>query len=371
MSWILVFFGSVVLLFLLPLAPALLEWRRKTDDQPLKVVREYDGNIKYFSLRFRHFLSENFSEFMNQTQSEKYQSNITSTKGVLPSGDAYQIIGLEAEPKFTPSEMAAKATTQIILARSSLRISDGMFFEKEIYASDEISSGNKNAFRAILADGDIRLGDNCDIIRWAHSNGNISLGSHARLYGRVSAEGEIHLQQQSRFGRMYAGVIRFGRSEQKDVQDESTAPHLNEFPMPKNIIDQAQDRWLMAGSVEIPAATFHRGSLVAQKDLTLGSRSFIEGGIKSRGDLRLEANSRVDGAVVSTGNMYIGPGCIIKGPVVCEQMIVIEAGTIIGAPDHPTTITAAEIRVEESVIAYGSVWARELGFVSRKKNISE
>jgi predicted acyltransferase (DUF342 family) len=366
MHWIFIFLGSVALLFLLPLAPALLEWHRRIDDTPLKVVREYDGNIKYFSLRFRHFLSENFPDFMNNPQ-----PNNAPAKGVLAAGDSYQIIGLEGIPKFTPSEMAAKATAQIILGTTSLRISDGMFFEKEIYASDEISSGNKNAFRAILAEGDIRLGDDCDIIRWAHSNANISLGSRGRLYGRISADGEIQLQQQSRFGRMYARVIRFGQSEQKDVQGKNATQPLNEFPMPAEIIDQAPDRWLMAGSVVIPAATFHRGSLVAQKKLTLGSHSLIEGGLKSKGDLRLEANSRVDGAVVSTGNMYIGPGCTIKGPVVCEQMIVIEAGTIIGAPDHPTTISAAEIRVEENVIAYGSVWARELGFVSRKRNIAE
>lgn len=365
MHWVFIFFGSVVLLFLLPLAPALLEWRRKTDDQPLKVVREYDGNIKYFSLRFRHFLSENFSEFMN-----KSQSNDTFAKGVSAAGDAYQIIGLEGKPTFTASEIAAQATAQIILGRSALRLSDGMFFEKEIYAADEISCGNKNAFRAILADGDIRLGDNCDIIRWAHSNGNISLGSHARLYGRISAEGEIQLEQQSRFGRMYASVIRFGQSEQKDDHDKKPSLPLHTFAMPEKILDQAPERWLIAGSLDFPAATFHRGSLVAQKNLTVGSHSLIEGGIKSKGDLRLQANTRIDGAVVSTGNMLIGPGCTIKGPVVCEQMVVIEAGTIIGSPDYPTTITAAEIRVEESVIAYGSVWARELGFVSRKQNAS-
>lgn len=371
MHWIFIFFGSVVLLFLLPLAPALLEWRRKIDDKPLKVVREYDGNIKYFSLRFRHFLSENFPEFMNPTRSNSMQSDNASAKGVLAAGDSYQIIGIEGQPTFTTNEMAAKASANIILGRSSLRLSDGMFFEKEIYASDEISCGNKNAFRAILAEGDIRLGDDCDIIRWAHSNGNISLGSRARLYGRISADGEIQLQQQSRFGRMYARVIRFGQSEQKEAQDESASAHLQPFPMPEKTLDQAPDRWLIAGSIDIPAATFHRGSLVAQKNLTLGSHSLIEGGLKSKGDLRLEANTRIDGAVVSTGNMYIGPGCTIKGPVVCEQMIVIEAGTVIGAPDHPTTITAAEIRVEESVIAYGSVWARELGFISQKRNVSK
>ena len=62
MSWIVLFFCCQGALFLLPLLPALVEWRTRRDAQPLKVVRDYDGNIKHFANRFRQFLSEQFAE---------------------------------------------------------------------------------------------------------------------------------------------------------------------------------------------------------------------------------------------------------------------------------------------------------------------
>jgi predicted acyltransferase (DUF342 family) len=72
---------------------------------------------------------------------------------------------------------------------------------------------------------------------------------------------------------------------------------------------------------------------------------------------------RIDGPVICAGDLYIGQGCTIKGPIVCEGVVRIGAGTVIGLPAAPTTLTASEIRVEEGVVAYGTVWARELGFV--------
>ena len=62
MSWIILFFACQVALFLLPLLPSLAEWRLRRDAQPLKVVREYDGNIKHCANRFRQFLNEQFAE---------------------------------------------------------------------------------------------------------------------------------------------------------------------------------------------------------------------------------------------------------------------------------------------------------------------
>ena len=65
------FFFSVMALLVLPLAPAVREWRRKTDSQPLRVVREYDGDIMYFANSFRRFLSDTFTNvFIGDDSSE-------------------------------------------------------------------------------------------------------------------------------------------------------------------------------------------------------------------------------------------------------------------------------------------------------------
>ena len=365
MIWVFFFFGCVSLLFFLPLLPALYEWRKKNDDQPLKVVREYDGNIQYFAVRFRHFLNVNFPDF-----GQGVGSDSEPMKGHLPGGDAYQIVRHDGKPVFAPKEIDAKASSEVILARAPLQISTQMFFEKEVYAGGGISGGNKISFRAILADGNIHLGDHCDIIRWAHSNDSILLGESARLYGRISAENEIQLRQNTRFGRMNAPVIRFGLARKMKHTSESVLQRLHTLAIPDKIIDQALGRWLVGESLTVPTGSFHRGSLVARKNLTVQSHSVIIGGIKSTGNVRLEGKLRIDGAVVAAGNIYIGSDCIIKGPIVSEKMIFIETGTVIGSPNCPTTVTAVEMRIEEGVLAHGSVWAREIGFVSSRRKES-
>lgn len=356
MAWTALFFGCVLLLLLLPLAPALLEWRNKQDALPLKVVREHDGNIKHFALTFGQFVAEHFGARLAAAAAD------ASVKGELPGGAAYQLLGAHAGQAFAPVALGAAACTRMVLAAGSLQLSHEMLFEKEVYAAGAVTGGEHNAFRAILATGPIMLGAHCAIARWAHSDGAIGLGSHAKLYGRISAGTEIALRQHSRFGRMQAPLIRFGAA--LAAAPAAAAPALVRLAVPAAILDQTPERWLVGGSLVVPARSFHHASLVTRRHLTVGAGSHIAAAIKSNGDLHLEGHLRIDGAVVCSGNMVIGPGCIIQGPIVCERTVTIAAGTVIGAPARPTTVTAPEIRIEEGVLAHGTVWAREIGFVA-------
>jgi molybdopterin-binding protein len=355
MAWTALFFVCVLLLLLLPLAPALLEWRNKRDAQPLKVVRDHDGNIKHFAHTFGQFVSDHFAVLLRELAPE------ASVKGQLADGAEYQLLGTHAGQAFAPVALGAAACTRVVLGAASLQLGHEMLFEKEVYAAGAIGGGDRNAFRAILAGGPIAMGEHCAIARWAHSDADITLGSYAKLYGRISAGSAIALRQHSRFGRMQAPLIRFGASL------PSSAPRaLARTPLavPPAILDQTAERWLVGGSLNVPPASFHHTSLVTRKHLTIGAGSHIAAGIKSNGDLRLEGDLRIDGAVVCSGTLYIGPGCIIKGPVVCEKTVTIAAGTVIGSLALPTTVTAPEMRIEEGVLAHGSVWAREIGFVA-------
>ena len=351
---IILFFACVLLLFLLPLAPALLEWRNKRDAEPLKVVREHDGNIKHFALSFGHFVNDQFGALLQGAAPEG------SVLGQLADGAAYQLFGAQAG-QGAPAALGAAACTRMVLGTQSLNLGRDMLFEKEVYAAGAIAGGANNSFRAILAGGPIDMGEHCAIARWAHSDTVIALGTHAKLYGRISAGTEIRLRQHSRFGRMQAPQIRFGASAPGLLRPVRT---LTPLAMPHAILDRNPERWLVAGTLVVPPASFHPASLVTQDTLTVGAGSHIGAGIKSNGDLRLEGHTRIDGAVICSGNLTIGPGCLIKGPVVCEAALVIEFGTVIGSLELPTTVTAPEIRIEEGVLVHGSVWARELGFVA-------
>ena len=245
-----------------------------------------------------------------------------------------------------------------------MKLQGGMFYEKEIYAAGDIQSGDRNSFRALLGAGDIRLGDECDIVRWAHSDASIFVGRKNRLYGRISSESAIHLQRDTRFGRMHAPAIHFGESSCANATPSRQVKVLKEIPKPDRLVDQGAGRWLVAGSLEIPPESLHHGELVSKQNLTVGAASRIEGSLKSNGTLHLGNEVCVTGALVATGSLHIGRDCRIAGPIVSEGRIMIAAGSVIGDPAHPTTITAQEIHIEEGALVHGSVWARELGYVA-------
>jgi predicted acyltransferase (DUF342 family) len=367
MLWLLFFLICFTALFMLPLAPAVTEWRRKEDAEPLRVVREYDGNIAHFALRFRQFLNENIG------QAAAEAANKEEAVGGSLQSVAYQIVGHGHQPEFDESEKAAKLTRKMIVAQTPLQLPEGMFFETEIYAAQGVASGSWVVLRAILSDGDIRLGQGCDVMRWVHAAGRVEFGSRSRLYGRISSEREIRLSRQSLFGRMNAPTICFGEVAAADSAGWAPMARLRHLSAPKGLVSEAAGRWLILGDCNIPDQTFHRGNLVVGGKLIVGIGAFIQGSVKSKGNLRLKGDLRIDGSVVGARSVRIGPGSIIAGPVVGEREIVIQTGSVIGSPHKPTTITAPLIRIEEGAIVHGTVWARDEGYVgaaSRKKGQS-
>ena len=358
MYWYFLFFLSVLLLFLLPLLPAILEWRYKKDAQPLKVRREYDGNIAHFAQNFQQFLQESFASFSKQTLIDQ-----NAMQGTLKSGERYHIIDASTRPKFSAKELKSNITSQLILGQASLQLPDTMFFEKEVFAHQNINSGNWNVFRAILAKGDIHLKKECDVIRWAHSGGNFTTDGKTRLFGRVSAEGRIQLSTQTRFGRLHAPHIQFGSAIKRHAKVITPITKIHPLECPDKLLDNAAGRWLVGEAMHIHRSSFHRGSIVSQKAIAIKHQCFIIGSIKSNRSLKIEGNSRIDGALLATKNIYIGPGSFIKGPIACEKKVVIAKGSIIGSPGKPTTITAPYIMIEEGVVIHGAVWARKQGIV--------
>lgn len=357
MSWIVLFFACQAVLFLLPLLPALGEWRLRRDAQPLKVVREYDGNIKHFANRFRQFLGEQFAELAQANG----QSSVARS-GRLATGDSYQLVGADGKPAIGERERAAETIDQLVLGTAALELGQGMLYEKEVFAAGAIRTGNGNSFRALLARGDITLGEQCDVLRWAHSDASFTAQRRARLFGRVSANQQLLLHGETRFGRMHAPTIRFGEA--------GPAPQPQPQPLtrsvlerPARLLDDAAGRWLAGGDLALPDASFHQGSLVARGGMIVGAHSLVEGSIKCHGDLHVQDGVRIDGAVVCGGNMTVGAGCVISGPLVCEKTIEIGPGTVLGSVAVETTVTAVEIRVHEGAVAHGTVWARELGYV--------
>lgn len=361
-GWLAAFLAVTAIVFMLPLLPALVEWRRRADAAPLTVVRAHDGQITHFAATFRRFLEANLPPLDDDP------AHVHAVRDIaLNDGGSCQVVGGDGVPRLDDAELAAGATRTMVVGRAPLSLPDGVLFETEMYAAQGIAGGSRNALRALLSDGDVLLGDGIGIIRWAHAAGRFACGPGSRLAGRVSSDTAIHLQRDTTFGRMRAPVILFGDDGDGDGGPAGVRPaHADAratLARPADLLDDGCGRWLVGGALDIAGATAHRGDLVVRGALTVGRGSRIDGGCKGQGWVDVGADAVIAGAVVSTGRLHIGAGARIAGPVVAEGTVVIDAGSVIGSPSAPTTVTADRVRVAEGAVIHGSVWPRIEGTV--------
>ena len=122
-------------------------------------------------------------------------------------------------------------------------------------------------------------------------------------------------------------------------------------------------RFLYDGDFEVHAGEVVTGNIVARGKLHIGAGARICGSVKSVGDMVLGTGVSVQGSLISGKQMLIGPDCAVNGPIIAERALRISAGTRCGSLQHPTTVSAPRIEVEDGVAVFGTLWAREHGEV--------
>jgi cytoskeletal protein CcmA (bactofilin family) len=119
----------------------------------------------------------------------------------------------------------------------------------------------------------------------------------------------------------------------------------------------------MDGDHEIGPGEVITGSVVSRGRLLIRSGAKIHGSVKSHHELILEPDVIVDGSVISASKMTIGYNCLLHGPIIAERQMTIAAGTRCGSSTQPTTISSPRIDIEEGVVVFGTIWARDYGRV--------
>lgn len=356
---LLAFLLVTLLLFSLPLIPAILEFAYPSDNKPLRIVQEYDTDIRHFANGFRGYLQKQFGENFRHVLAE----GVAFQEGNFADGAPFQVLGPENTPQFSVLEKTALSTQKVIISTTPLKLPARYSFEREIYSTEDIDAGAEGHYRALLAEGNIVLDTSCTLLRWAHSAKAFQAGSECRLYGRASADGMMQLAAGCEFERISAPRIIFGTEAPAQVTTWNKDA-LQPLAEPSNISFKYNNRWVIDGSITLPENTYFEGDIIARQDIIVGRGSFIKGSLKSNGNLILEEKVCIEGSVVSAGNIMTGNGCKIKGPVIAEEQIIIGSGNNIGTASHLTTVTAPVVAVTTGSIVYGSVWALERALVT-------
>jgi hypothetical protein len=351
--------AGVLALFLvwagLPLLPSLVEWRRRTDATPLRVVRGADVDIAHFATAFQARITGHLGEALAVCG-----AGGVAVEGRFEDGTPYVVLPDDGAPHVSIPPAGPVSCQAVTIGAGGLELPARALFPLEVYGGGDVAVGEGTVCRAVLAHGDLRLGRGCWALRWLHATGTLAARESCVLHGRASAEGGLRLEAGCRFERLNAPVVAFG------TPVAPTAPAALEPWTAKDVpglVEDAAGRWLVRGRLEIPARRLVTSDIVVTGELLVGEGTRIVGSLKSHSDLRLAEAVIVEGAVVSSRDLVVGSGCSIRGPVVAERDARIGSAVALGAAARPTTLTVRCLEIEAGSAVHGTVWAHGGGRV--------
>lgn len=348
--------AATLTLCLLPFLPGFIVLWRKQDATPLRVVRSDDVDPRYFARRFRAYIRTNFESLLR-----KPRLALDQHKGLLRGRTPYQLITDESALEFSEQENQDREVNRMLVSNEDLILPDDLIFSHELFSERTVRGGDRNIYRAILADGDIVIGAESMLLRWMHAAGNVQVGLDSLLHGRVSSDSMIRLESGCRFERLHAPRIEFG----KQVLINREVKPLNplESHEVQNLVDVTGRRWLVDHKSEIPSGRIINADIVFTGEAWIGAGTHVYGSLKGHKDIFLGEGVRIMGSIVSVQDIYIGAGCEIHGPVLSEKRVNLGINSIIGNSHSPTTISAKDIYVSLGAVAHGTVWRRLNGVV--------
>ena len=356
-------FLLTALVVLLPMGPALIEWRWPSDVVPLPI----DGRDALDP----PFLAQSFATQLAQAMAAGQPRLGRSLIARAP---------MQGELPLTERELKWLRSRRVWFAPGDLALPARMSFLGEVAVEGRLRTAPDAVYRGLRAGGQLVLAEHSTVLRWAHG-AEVDVHSGCELAGRISADARINLLGPANFMLLHAPLLCFGTHPAQ--QDE--APPWTEFAGAHTAwgnsaafarAQQAGDcggllgpvvwnpvarRGTCDGPLQVAGGSHWRGDLVCQGDLALGPRCQASGSLKVHGDLALSAGCRIAGSLVVSGRIDLGMACVVLGSVVSEDEIVLGAGCIVGAPGLLATVSAPRIRVAPNVVVHGTIWALESG----------
>ncbi|MDQ3516026.1 MAG: hypothetical protein M3403_04545 [Gemmatimonadota bacterium] len=361
--------GATLAWFALAFLPALHELLRPTDISALRVVHEYNRDIKHFANRFRALIAQHVDDRAAAESEERREIILPNGSPLLiiPGGSTSAPLPPQALGEMHTGEWAALERggtpaaqgSMIIAAYRPLDIASGMVVFADVFTSHGLRTGRGSVVRAALALSHIRLGSGSVVLRWIHSDQSLTAGTDCRLYGRASADDRMLLSEGCTFQRIHAPVIGFGSWASEGYQPEPARRPFKARPW----FRRGYGRIIVTDDLTIPARTVLTEDLIVTGELLVERDVHIIGSVKADGSARLQERVRVDGSLITGDSLYLGEFCRVRGPLVAERNMVLAASVALGTIDQPVSVTAERIFVGAGARAFGLVWAREMGQV--------
>lgn len=343
MTW-LALFSLTALVLLLPMLPALAEWRRPRDATSLHIDAQDALDPDLLARRFADRLAQALAEGADRLGDHALVRLPAGTAGHWPLG---------------ADEQARGQSHRVWSVAGSAQLPEGIGFQAEVAADADLHTAAGSSCRALLAGQHLWLAPRTQVLRWAHAP-QVQVADDVVLQGRCTADAWLAVQGRARFHLLHAPQLQFGPPA------AAAQPLPDTLPEPEAGLPIAwhplTGRGVAQVPLQMPPGRRWQGDLVGLAAVQLGEGCHARGSLKARRTLVVGAGSRIDGNVIAEGAITLGEGCVVQGVVASETAVRLGRGCRIGEPGRPATVTAPRIEVASGVQVHGTVWAVEAGW---------
>lgn len=331
--YIAISFILFMLLFLFPFLPGIIELFRKEDAEPLFISMDYMRNPRYFGKAFKKLLHRATAGFtlspgmrdvkLSKDEKVELSHSISISQGREVNHMLY-VIG-----KFTSGSHAR--------------------FAKEVYVTDNAIIGSNNIFQAFAGDMDITIDRGTQFLRWLDAEGDVRIGEGCNLGINASSGGKLIVGRECLFRRLFGMPIFMGQNcNAEEDNKERPLSFPESLPLPSSFI-RKKDSF-------IPPETIFNGNIVFTRDVLIGSGTVVKGDVKCYGKIMLQENVTIEGNIFADGDIVVGQNTNIWGHVFSQMSVYISEKTVISCPDKiKSVIGKKSISIEQGAIIYGFV----------------
>lgn len=322
-----------ILLLLLPFIPGILEIIKKEDSEPLFISMDYTRNPRYFGKSFKMLLNR-----------------ATSGSAVSPG---FLDIKLSKNEKLEITESVSipdkTEMNHLLYVLGNLSSGCKTILNKEVYVKGDAKIGSSNIIQALVCMGDVSVSEGTQFRRWIDADGNITIGENCDLGISVSSGDRISLACNCIFRRLYGMPILTGHRNIDELQHYPETMFLEDTSLPDISFSRKKDNTVPSGSVI-------NNNTVFLGDIRIGKGVSIKGTIKSYGNIILEEGAMIYGNIFADGNILIGRNARINGHVFSQKSVFISEQSIISRPNKIKSIIGKkEIQIESNVTIYGFI----------------
>jgi cytoskeletal protein CcmA (bactofilin family) len=342
--------AMIILIFsamlFLPFWPGLRESLWPRDEYPLPVNIHYSKDPRHLGNSFRRILFEGLGG-----------NPVSSGLRTVPLSKD-ETVEVQSDCRIETGQILP----HILLVQGDMQTQPRATFRKELYVAGSASIGRRCRLRSLACDGDVILGRQIRVTRWIDANGDIRVGAGSRLGVSCSCAGQLMLDHDVAFQRLFSPQITSPDYRERDLPalPSGRAPRTAAAQI-KSIEDvtnyRRQSSLLLSGTVI-------EQDLVVKGDLNLADGVSIHGDVRCDGRAIIGRDSVIAGDLFAEGPIEILHNAVVLGNLFSQDSVQLYPGVRIGQAGHIKSIIAKKrIVVDRNVAIYGYVLTEGKGAV--------